>query len=134
MTRSLQVLATVGICEAVVPRLQSVILMHVRPIGIAIALAALAIGDLAWAQGTNRMVAVNGHQLHVRIVDPQSPRPNGPTLVFESGLGDSGNVWDRVIGVLPKDCTDRHLRPARSRHIGRRSRPADAAPHGITAA
>ena len=76
--------------------------MHVRTI-VAIFLVALAIGDSAWAQGTNRMVAVNGHQVHVHVIDPQSPRPNGPTLVFESGLGDSGNVWDKVIGVLPKD-------------------------------
>ena len=77
--------------------------MHVRIIGIVIFLAALAISDSASAQGTNRVVAANGHPLHVRVIAPQSPRPSGPTLVFESGLGDSGSVWDKVIGVLPGD-------------------------------
>ena len=96
--------------------------MHVRIIGIATFLAALAIGDLAWAQGTNRAVAVNGHQLHVRVIDPQSSRPNGPTLVFESGLGDAGNVWDKVIGVLSKDLRPNTYQP--SPRQGRRSSPS----------
>ena len=46
------------------------------------------------------MVQVNGHAVHLQIVTP-SPRPSGPTLVFESGLGDAGRTWDKVIAARP---------------------------------
>jgi pimeloyl-ACP methyl ester carboxylesterase len=77
--------------------------MHMRLIRTVIFFAGLAISDFAAAQDTDRMAAINGHQLHVRVIDPRSPRPNAPTLVFETGLGDSGSVWNRVIGILPED-------------------------------
>jgi pimeloyl-ACP methyl ester carboxylesterase len=77
--------------------------LHVRIVGAVTLLAALATSDAAWIQDADRTVTANGHRLHVRVIDPSAARPGGPTLLFESGLGDSGSIWDKVIAVLPRD-------------------------------
>jgi pimeloyl-ACP methyl ester carboxylesterase len=54
------------------------------------------------AHAESRMVEVNGHRIHVDIIEPLRRNPALPTLVFESGLGDVGtDTWLRVIPLLP---------------------------------
>jgi pimeloyl-ACP methyl ester carboxylesterase len=64
---------------------------------------ALTISGQAAAQSIDRTVQVNGHKLHLQVIEAQQTLPNGPTLLFESGLGDPGDIWDRVIARLPHD-------------------------------
>ena len=47
----------------------------------------------------------HGHKLHVTIYAATGTAPS-PTIVFESGLGDSGTqCWNSVINLLPKSST-----------------------------
>lgn len=56
------------------------------------------------AQTTERFVTANGHSLHFLVSEPRPARAGAPTLLFESGLGDSGGgVWDKLWAVLPTD-------------------------------
>ena len=74
-----------------------------RMVSATILFVAFAITGSAQAQGTDRVVSIDGHSLHLRVIAPQTPRPSSPTILFESGLGDSGTIWDKVIAALPRD-------------------------------
>jgi pimeloyl-ACP methyl ester carboxylesterase len=64
---------------------------------------AFTVAGSAQTQGTDRTVSIDGHSLHLRVIRPQAPRPSSPTVLFESGLGDPGTIWDKVIAALPRD-------------------------------
>src|SRR5438552_12542698 len=72
-------------------------------VGAAILFVAFAFGGFAQAQGTDRVVSIDGHSLHLRVIAPKVPTPNSPTVLFESGLGDPETIWDKVIAALPRD-------------------------------
>lgn len=48
----------------------------------------------------SRSVEIGGHALTYRYVSGP-----GPTVVFVSGLGDSGEVWGPVVAGLPDGCS-----------------------------
>src|SRR5262245_52040327 len=56
------------------------------------------------------VVKVDGHNVHMTIVDPPRRNPAFSTVVFESGLGDAGTTgWRRVLPLLPNGRSCCHL-------------------------
>jgi len=46
----------------------------------------------------------HGHRLHVTLYLPSTPdSASQPTIVFESGLGNDGDIWSAVIAQLPSN-------------------------------
>ncbi len=63
----------------------------------------------ARANAEDVIVRVNGHAVHLEVVTPAQPNVARATVVFESGLGETGTrTWQRVLPQLPSDT--RHVR------------------------